>query len=524
MRKELSLIDRISHQRWTFLTIFIFLVLYSLFPMILRSNEAVTLTYAKHYINNNWIPNDLFMNQNPGYTFLFSFIAGSLARVLPLAVVSIIIRILALLGFSYLLHQIADTFNVKFFIIIIFMFAFLPNQSIVAGEWMIILIESKPFAYLFALLAVIYFIRKNYSKTFIFLGLSVSFHILIGIYASLSLLLTYLLNISYLKSEFPRLLKKLYLFFIFGSLGIFAVIQNFFTKYDINRVWLGRTIVTIREAHHELPLTWGDGRNWIPGLVLCLGILCFTFFIVKDRKYKILSSFGLSSFIFFVIGFIIYWSNKWHLLKFFWFRFPDTILPFVSFFCFFSLLFCYLGKIKFIRNRQVLTKSITFLFLLISISAVAYSVKRMVKYVKPIIADTRYFYLKDTEEEMTDVMLWISKNTDESSVFLVNPFIDNFYVGAERGAFVLYKAGPFTEEKYAEWYERLKICNGNKELTQYSKKNRQEVEQSFYALSQEEIQRINERYGMDYYVGLEGRALQLPVVYNNEKYAIYSLN
>ena len=181
MRKELSLIDRISHQRWTFLTIFIFLVLYSLFPHILSSNEAVTLTFAKHYMNNKWIPNDLFMNQNPGYTFLFSFIAGSLARVLPLAVVSIIIRILAILGFAYLLHQIADTFNVKFFIIIIFMFVYLPNQDIVAGEWMIILIESKPFAYLFALLALIYFIRKKFSKIFIFLGLSVSFHILIGI-------------------------------------------------------------------------------------------------------------------------------------------------------------------------------------------------------------------------------------------------------------------------------------------------------------------------------------------------------
>ena len=140
------------------------------------------------------------------------------------------------------------------------------------------------------------------------------------------------------------------------------------------------------------------------------------------------------------------------------------------------------------------------------------------------MADTRYFYLEDTEEEMIDVMLWISKNTDESSVFLVNPFIDNFYVGAERGAFVLYKAGPPTEEKFAEWYERLKICNGNKELTQYSWKNRQEVERSFYALSQEEIQRITEKYGLDYYVGLEGRALQLPVVYDNGKYAIYSLN
>jgi len=42
--------------------------------------------------------------------------------------------------------------------------------------------------------------------------------------------------------------------------------------------------------------------------------------------------------------------------------------------------------------------------------------------------------------------------------------------------------------------------------------------------SLKEIQRISERYGMDYYVGLAGRALQLPVVYNNEKYAIYSLN
>ena len=162
--------------------------------------------------------------------------------------------------------------------------------------------------------------------------------------------------------------------------------------------------------------------------------------------------------------------------------------------------------------------------MLISIYAVTYSVQRFVKYVKPIIADTRYFYLKGTEREMKDVMLWINKNTDKSSVFLVNPFIGDFYVGAERGVFVMYKAGPLTEEKYAEWYERIKICNGNKELTRYSWKNRKEVEQSFYALSQEEIQRIGERYGLNYYVGLEKRALQLPVVYNNEKYAIYSLN
>jgi hypothetical protein len=244
---------------------------------------------------------------------------------------------------------------------------------------------------------------------------------------------------------------------------------------------------------------------------------------VKDRKHKLISSFGLSSFVYFIIGLILFWTKKWHVLKYFWFRFPDTILPYISFFLFFSLLYDLLGKIEFIRNRALLKKSVPVVFLLTSIVLIGLSTGKFIGSVKPIIADTEYFYLKDTEVEMKEVMLWIRNSTDAASVFLVNPFIDNFYVGAERGAFIILKAGPLTEEKYAEWYERVKLCNGNKELTQYGWDNKSEIDKHFYALSEEELHRIGAEYGLDYYIGLENRALQLAAAYNNRRYAVYSL-
>ncbi len=517
-----ELIDKISNRKWVFPFVFIFLFLAYIFQNVLTSNEVITLTYAKHFMNKNWIPDDLFMNQNPGYMFLFSVIAGSLARFLPLTVVSVVIRILATVGFSYLLMKIAETFHENSFVMVIFLFFFLRFQSIVAGEWILALSEGKTFSYIFALFSLVYFIRSDYAPTFIFLGLSLSFHVLVGAYASISMLLMFLINISRLRREYIQILKKIYFFFIFSSFGIFAAVQNIFKQVNMDRIQLARIAVTIREAHHQIPSEW-TGDRWIIKLIMCVVGLVIIFIFVKDNKYRMLSSFGLSTLVFFLVGFLVFWSGKLHLLKYFWFRFPDTILPFVGFLATISIAIKIITTMNFVTLRQVMSRSITLAILVFVMLAFVSGAMKFRKSIRQIIADPMYFYLQSNEEAIKDTMLWIRANTDKASKFLVSPFIDDFYVGAERGAFVLFKAGPLTESAYEEWYKRLRICNGNNDFTKYGWKNQQEVEEKFYSFSETDLRRIASEYDMQYYVGLKGRQLPFQVEYSNSKYAVYSL-
>ena len=209
-----------------------FLILGSHFIFLNYSaNYENFLPGAREFINPDWIKNDWFLGLPSGerYTrFFFDIIMGPFFYLLSFQAVDALFRIIILALISYFIQSFAKLFNVSLFLIIpgLFMFATQRLQSIVAGEWVVGGIDPKCFAYFFSFMALLFLIRKKYQWMFLFQGIAVSFHILVGFYSTFCLLFTFVVNFKEYQSDWRKLLIKSWLFFLGSSIGIFSIIKQ----------------------------------------------------------------------------------------------------------------------------------------------------------------------------------------------------------------------------------------------------------------------------------------------------------
>ena len=79
-----------------------------------------------------------------------------------------------------------------------------------------------------------------------------------------------------------------------------------------------------------------------------------------------------------------------------------------------------------------------------------YQLQTQFKYSRQRIAEPRLSTLE-----------WIAENTPKKAIFLVDPTISDFYIHAQRAMFVGFKHFPLSAVDILEWFERIKLCNGN---------------------------------------------------------------
>ena len=133
------------------------------------------------------------------------------------------------------------------------------------------------------------------------------------------------------------------------------------------------------------------------------------------------------------------------------------------------------------------------------------------------------FYLNRMPQSKFDLYQWIYNNTDKNAIFLVNPFMADFYLGTERAMFVSFKHSPQSEKDIFEWYKRMKICNGDNELVE-GFKNKNMVENAFYSLSEARLKKIMGQYKVNYYLANEKKDFNFPLVYTNGTFYVYALS
>lgn len=527
MYKHSIQLKKIINNNKIFISVFIFLSLLFLFRDILGGNEGGLLASAKQLIDKNWIKNDWTLNLNPGYRDLFDIFFGIIARFFPLYIVSIIGRIIIYMLFGYLVQEYARVFKIKIYLIIPFLFFFLQYQDIIAGEWIIGQLETKSFSYFFILLSLIPFIKKQYHKLFLFLGLGVSFHALIGTYSCFCILAAFFLNYNYFKADKDIIFKKSYIFFIASSFGIFAIIQNLYLNLGIDTRSLDNIIVGIRGAHHALPSLWKG--KWILKLILTSSFLSIVLITVKKIKYRTTASFSLCSLTFFITGLLLFWFKQIHLLKYFWFRLPDVILPFFSFFIFFSLLNEAIEK--YLQNEKnyppliiTVTKSLRIFFILATCVLMFFGFYKFFQSKSEIKRSGKYFYLNcKMDGDLKEALIWIRHNTSKDSIFLASPSINKFHIGAERAQFVSFKFMPLFGRDILEWYKRIKLCNNNEELKNIGLKNKRIIDTNFYNLDENLIRKLVMDYNLDYYLGKTEKNYSFPKIYENQTYSVYSI-
>jgi len=138
--------------------------------------------------------------------------------------------------------------------------------------------------------------------------------------------------------------------------------------------------------------------------------------------------------------------------------------------------------------------------------------------------NTEYFRFDTKSKELRDTLLWIRNHTDKNSTFLVNPFVDEFYMVAERSMFVSFKHAPASERDILEWYNRLKLCNNNRDLSGRGFKEQEQDRNEFYRLKENFIKSLARKYKLDYYLGKPNGSYSFPKVFENSSYALYKLH
>ncbi len=257
----------------TFVLTFIVLVFNFVFHNLIGSNEADVLVSAKAAIDPSWIDGDWYLGQYIGYRFLYNVIAGGLCLFLPIEIVSVIGRIVIACIFGIVLAFLFKELKLSPWWVFPVLLAYLRYDNLIAGEWIIASFETKSFAYCMALLALIMALRCNYVLMALFSGLALSFHVLVGFYALVTLVITIIGELLFSRNnrnilneiELPKLEKiliSIVCFFAAASFGSAFLFNNFLNSLPVEHARIAsETYVIYRVPHHTLPYVWSYNFN-----------------------------------------------------------------------------------------------------------------------------------------------------------------------------------------------------------------------------------------------------------------------
>jgi len=495
------------------------------------NNDYEIAICAKHFFNSDWISCDWFLSQNIGFRLLAYFVIGPLANLFSIFTAVLISRILVAFLVSIVMQKFARLMDIKAYVLVTVYLLFIEKQSLVAGEWFLGSFESKVLAYIFFFLAIIYAVEKKPWKAIVFAGLTLSSHVLVGTYALFSLGVAFLIEDHrvFKTINLKQTLKAIGLFVVTSILGLYAYWQ-FLNVSDIaEKGNVAYIYVMLRSPHHLLPYSF-TGFWWI--IITLLAIILYIYVLTnyKRRIYNYLAYSALTGLCFFTIGIIIYLSGNYEYLRYYWFRFADTYVPFSSMLLIASLSSIILDKgelllFKFITSKKWFRKMIKTIYISLFIFLMFLVVYEDITYIGDLFRTSNQKFSR-VDSQVADAFLWISENTPEDAVFLIEPRIaEYFYYLAERPLFVSFKHAPQYDKNVLEWYERIKLCNRGKELIPKEglKVNLPIIKKSFYTLTRKEIVDIARNYNISYYLDKKDRLLDFQIVYENEEYRLYKI-
>jgi Domain of unknown function (DUF6798) len=482
------------------------------FKFNIGDNEIDVIPYAKSIYSGDWLKNDWYLNLKILHRYFFSYPVGFFVKnfgfIETIFVGRIISYILIAISLNVLIKSVkSKSYSFLFYFAIILFYRFFP-YGIGAGEWLVGGFESKVFAYGFAILSLSSFLHKQHQKGLLFAGLSLSIHLLVGIYNLFCLLPILIFYQRESKDFIFKIFKSLPIFLFAGSIGFIAIIyQFFFIEEDITN--LGWNIyVNVRVPHHTLPLFF-PFKAWIifPIFVLCnLGL----FLKSKKQEVKLMSSYALFSAIISLFGLAIFFLPVSNIhLKYYFFRFSDIMLPLITLLNITSYI---------IENRENTFSKRNYRLKYI-LAAIAFLI--MIPKINYFLSevDTSFQQIKANTSNDNVMVNWVRNNTDTKKVFITHPDDKFFYINYERPMFVGWKHIPSGAKDIVEWYNRLKLLNRSQDF-----KSIKEIKQNYLNLTEKEIIAISEEYpNVSYVLMPKSIKLNFPTLFKSSRYILYEI-
>jgi hypothetical protein len=498
------------------------LITLSEFSFSFLGNESDYLPSIKQVVDHAWLPNDWYLNLNISYRQVFDFLFGQLVSKLGFVYGAYAGRLIVYLLFAIAIYIFFRTLKLRSYFGLLVLLFFLNHQFLAAGEWIVGGLETKTVAYAMVMLSFAFFLRKRYFTGFAFAGAALSFHVLVGIYALFCIFIASLFIKSW-RSEWRLYLKNFWPLLITGIFGLWAIIEQLLPQkgIDLTKAW--NIYVYYRVPHHVMPFTWNN-IPWKPELALATALFIILYVVSGSKTTRFVAAFGLGSVFLFLIGLVIFTIRATPLLRFYWFRFPDVMVPLLSAVLIASVLNDYSDR-HFINNSifQRLQRGLQMILRLLPPAIIVFLIVILFQQTYRVQASYRDS-LHNDPGTILPAFAWISTNTPKQAIFLVDPTESYFYIEAQRAMLVSWKHSPQSAAAILEWYKRIELCNGNVALAKgNSDISVQELHTNFYNLNETQITQIADLYGINYYVGLVTQELTFERVYSDEIYAVYKI-
>ncbi len=289
----------------------------------------------------------------------------------------------------------------------------------------------------------------------------------------------------------------------------------------VRRAW--EIYVQIRLPHHLVPAAW-SGHRWLAELALATGLFLLMYLVGRSRASRFLAAYALASVSLFVVGLAIYAWGDWDLLRFYWFRFGDVMIPFMGLTSV-GLVLCDLADgrvpIRFLPDH--LWKRVQGLLRRV-LPALLLALAAVVTIQAAVRLASKCHHGAMNEEQAPPMLAWIAANTPRDAVFLVDPTMSRFYVHAQRAMFVSFKHMPQSAADILEWYRRITLCNSGRPPMNRGFRMERELRASFYDLDEQSIRRIADEYGITYYLGSPAKPLGFERVHSTSDYVLYLID
>jgi hypothetical protein len=489
-------------------------------------NEAHYLGKAKHFWNPAWVPSDFFFDSADTH-LVFYICLGWLTRWLPLAGVAWCGRWLTwtLLAIAWRRLSFAIVPRWGWAALTAAVFVTLNDRAHMAGEWVVGGFEAKGIAYALVFFALGELVRNRWNRVWLLLGAASAFHVLVGGWTTVAVAFCWLVN----RDERPSFVSMLPALAGGGLLALAGLWPALALSRGASpeAVAEANDIYVYRRLYHHLT-PQGFPRIFVERhLLLLLVWLTFCAFTPGDAGRRRLRWTVAGAVLIALTGMAIGLATSSHppwaasLLRFYWFRLSDALLPLGVAFAAAAFLVQLAGR------RLILFRAGLGALLVLTLWHLG---PLAVDRVSPVVprADGRGKVINHAD--WRHACEWIAEHTPADACFLTPRAAQTFKWYAGRSEVVSWKDIPQNATEIVEWWQRMQDVHGADSalvaLVAAELGNTASPPMWYNLLADESVARLKKtgaKYHAGYVLTSSEPPLALPVLYTNASYTIYQL-
>ena len=443
-------------------------------------NESHYLPKAKHSWDSDFAPNDLFLSSHDSH-LLASKLAGVISSNTSLERTAWIGRLLSWALFAAAWIRLGRSIGLSSWISPFALGAWFlaMHYGHWAGEWAIGGFEAKTIAYPFVLFGIADAVQRKWQRAWVLLAIAVAWHPLAGGWAGLTVGIAWLIEVRRGESTIRSQLPWLALGVAIGLIGVWPAFSGIGGADRVGKVVASQVHVYYRLAHHMSPRTFAAERHWaaVVSLVL-LSVATVAYFAMhrkgkaKDCSGRILLVIAWSSVAIALVGLgidsflsVAQPSIASKLLRFYWFRWADVVVPLAWTLVSWSLLARSVELLG-ISNSMAATKIRTCLCIGAAAGVTVFVVLRFLENQQAVPEGDRLLVEavgpfapnSDRLADWQNACSWVRENSPHDSLWLTPKHQQTFKWYAGRAEVVCWKDVPQDNPSVFEWFSRVQNC------------------------------------------------------------------